>query len=146
MFLRQIEDFERTFKILDRINILVFNVWRDKNAEAFKDGEMKLLESFYRTYISEMREKSNEMLQLKQSIDREIEEMQDSYRKLEDISHNPSYKGCGLYRASGPINSKMHEYGTDAFVAKLGEDAEKLASFRCSKLESIDSVSLERVL
>ena len=36
MFYRQISDFEENFKFLDRLNAIVFNVWKDDNAEAFK--------------------------------------------------------------------------------------------------------------
>lgn len=146
MFFRHIEEFEKKFKFLDRINILVFNVWRDKNAEAFKDGEMKLLESFYRSYISEMREKGNEMLQLKNSIDQQIEELKKCHKELYDICNDPESRGCCLYRASGYLDEKQHSYGTEGFVLKFGQDPEMYARQCCHRLETIDSVSLERML
>ena len=59
MFFRQISDFEENFKFLDRLNAIVFNVWKDNNAEAFKTQSMEQLEMFYRNYIDEMRQKSN---------------------------------------------------------------------------------------
>lgn len=145
MFFRQIEDFERIFKFLDRVNILVFNVWRDKNAEAFKNGDMHYLESFYRNYISEMREKSNEMLQLKNSIDQQMEDIANDLRELESICQDPEIRGCLMCSASGPLNSKQHLYGQESFVARCGEDIETVAHQRCHKLEMIDSVTSEYV-
>ena len=46
MFFRQISDFEENFKFLDRLNAIVFNVWKDNNAEAFKTQSMEQVEMF----------------------------------------------------------------------------------------------------
>lgn len=144
MFFRQIEDFERVFKWMDRINILVFNVWRDKNAESFKDAEMKHLESFYRNYISEMREKSNEMIQLKESIQQQIAEINRDIIELDHLCDNPEINGCLLCRASGPLDEKNTIYGTEAFVARSSENIDMVAQQRCHKLMNVDSCTVER--
>ena len=56
MFYREIQDFEENFRLLDRLNVMLLNVWRDKQADTFRNGQMQQLEILYRNYISEMRE------------------------------------------------------------------------------------------
>ena len=47
MFFRQISDFDENFKFLDRLNILLFNVWHDNNADAYRTQSMEQLEMFH---------------------------------------------------------------------------------------------------
>jgi len=144
MFFRQIEDFEKVFRFLDRINIIVFNVWRDKNADAFKNGEMKNLESFYRTYISDMREKSNEMLQLKNAIDEQLNELSNLEQQLNEICASPDIQGCSTYCAFGYTDRQRKMFDKEYFVVKYNENPEEVASERCLRLLYIERIQMHR--
>ena len=96
MFYRQISDFEENFKFLDRLNAIVFNVWKDDNAEAFKTQSMEQLEMFYRNYINEMRQKSNKMKALEQEINELLDELRQIGQETQLLAVDPEIQGCGL--------------------------------------------------
>ena len=94
MFLRQIDEFEAFFKWLDRLNLLAYNVWRDRQADAYKTGSMHQIETLYRTYISDMRQISNELLLLQKQIEEEKEEIYRLQREISELKLQPSIEGC----------------------------------------------------
>lgn len=101
MFYREIQDFEENFRLLDRLNVMLLNVWRDKQADTFRNGQMQQLEILYRNYISEMRESSQEMGLLLRQIEEQIEEANQLLNDIEEIELHPEIEGCQLYRANG---------------------------------------------
>jgi len=94
MFLRKISEFEFWFKNLQRLNIFLYNFWSDDNAQAYKNGDMHYMESFYQTYISEMREISNELLTLQQQISEATEEVYRLQREISELKRQPEIEGC----------------------------------------------------
>lgn len=140
MFLRQISDFQNNFKFLDRLNDIVFNVWKDNNAESFKTQSMDQLEMFYRNYVNEMRQRSNEMNTLEQEINELLEELQNIGHELRLMAINPEIQGCNLYRAYGKIRHDMS--GTEAFVARRDEtdEIEMIAYSRCNEVYEIKEI------
>lgn len=94
MFLRQIDEFQTFFKWLDRLNILAYNVWHDTQADAYKTGLMFQIETLYRTYISDMRQISNELALLEKQIAEESQEIENLYREIGDIKREPQIEGC----------------------------------------------------
>ena len=72
MFLDGINDLESKFKLFDRLNTLLFNVWRDKSAEAYK-------------------KKYDELEQLKTTGRDEIAERIKEARSFGDLSENAEY-------------------------------------------------------
>lgn len=94
MFLRKISEFETWFKNLQRLNIFLYNFWSDDNAQAYKNGDMHYMESFYQTYVSEMREISNELLALQKQIDEGKEEVYRLEREIAELKSQPEIEGC----------------------------------------------------
>ena len=94
MFLRQIDELETFFKWLDRLNLLAYNVWNDKQSEAYKNGPMLQMETLYRTYISDMRQISNELLLMKQQIQEGVEEVRHLASEITDLKREPEIEGC----------------------------------------------------
>ena len=88
MFYREIQDFEENFRLLDRLNVMLLNVWRDKQADTFRNGQMQQLEILYRNYISEMRESSQEMGLLLRQIEEQIEGIGSKNLFLKDKNSN----------------------------------------------------------
>ena len=82
MFLRQIEELETFFKWLDRANLLAFNVWNDKQADAYKNGSMLQMETLYRTYINDMRQIANELSLMQKQIEEEKLEIERLEREI----------------------------------------------------------------
>lgn len=121
MFFRQISDFEENFKFLDRLNVLLFNVWKDKNAEAYRTQSMEQLEMFYRNYVNEMRQKSEELSLLQKQIMEKLSELQQLDREMMDITNNPEIDGCWMCHASGYTDMDQECYSTREFVASEDE-------------------------
>lgn len=94
MFLRKISEFEFWFKNLQRLNVFLYNFWSDDNAQAYKNGDMHYMESFYQTYISEMREISNELLTLQKQIAEGQEEIYQLEREIAELQRQPEIEGC----------------------------------------------------
>ena len=145
MFFRQISDFEENFKFLDRLNAIVFNVWKDNNAEAFKTQSMEQLEMFYRNYINEMRTKSNRMKTLAQAINEMLDELRQRGHETQLLAVEPYIQGCGLAYAAGKISIGMS--GGEYFVMRKNEDpndAKDSALSRCEKLKEIEDACYKR--
>lgn len=94
MFLRHIEDINRFFKAIDRLNAWVFNVWNDQKSDAFKNVTMLPIEDLYRRYISEMRQLSNELLTLQKQIAEGQEEIYQLEREIAELKRQPEIEGC----------------------------------------------------
>lgn len=147
MFFRQITDFEENFKFLDRLNAIVFNVWRDNNAEAFKTQSMEQLEMFYRNYINEMRQKSSEMKVLEQEINDLLVELQKIGKDTQLLAANPEIQGCGLAYAKGHVSDQIS--GEECFIIRKSEDPRNAMSYalsRCKKLQDIEDAYYDRPL
>ena len=147
MFFRQISDFEENFRFLDRLNAIVFNVWKDDNAEAFKTQSMEQLEMFYRNYINEMRQKSNKMKALEEEINELLDELRQVGQETQLLTVEPEIQGYGLAYAAGKISIGMS--GGEYFVMRKNEDpndAKDYAFSRCEKLQEIEDSWYERPL
>ena len=147
MFYRQISDFEENFRFLDRLNAIVFNVWKDDNAEAFKTQSMEQFEMFYRNYINEMRQKSSRMKALEEEINELLEELRQVGQETQLLAVEPEIQGCGLAYAAGKISIGMS--GGEYFVMRKNEDpndAKDYAFSRCEKLQEIEDSWYERPL
>ncbi len=131
MFLENINEFERFFKVLDRANIVAFNLWTDKQADALKTGTMHLIETKYRTYISEMRQLSEELVTLQKHIEEEKEEILKLEREIGDIQREGTINHCYSAVAEGYYDDEAEDPGTEWFAMRGGEDAEEVAYERC---------------
>ena len=147
MFFRQISDFEENFRFLDRLNAIVFNVWKDDNAEAFKTQSMEQFEMFYRNYINEMRQKSSRMKALEQEINELLDELRQVGQETQLLTVEPEIQGYGLAYAAGKIS--IGTSGGEYFVMRKNEDpndAKDYAFSRCEKLQEIEDSWYERPL
>ena len=147
MFYRQISDFEENFKFLDRLNAIVFNVWKDDNAEAFKTQSMEQFEMFYRNYINEMRQKSSRMKALEEEINELLDELRQVGQETQLLTVEPEIQGYGLAYAAGKIS--IGTSGGEYFVMRKNEDpndAKDYAFSRCEKLQEIEDSWYERPL
>ena len=147
MFYRQISDFEENFRFLDRLNAIVFNVWKDVNAEAFKTQSMEQFEMFYRNYINEMRQKSSRMKALEEEINELLDELRQVGQETQLLTVEPEIQGYGLAYAAGKIS--IGTSGGEYFVMRKNEDpndAKDYAFSRCEKLQEIEDSWYERPL
>jgi len=101
MFFNGIGEFESKFKAFDRLNILVFNVWRDKNALAYRDGDIARITNEYRRYISKVRSLSEEASSLERGLEGKLREIERLANQVADISCNPEIRDCSIYDAWG---------------------------------------------
>ena len=101
MFFSGIQDFERNFKTLDRLNALVFNVWRDKSAMAYRDGDIARITNEYRQYISRVRSLAQEAERLYKELDQKMSHIQQLNREISDLALNPDIKDCAIWEARG---------------------------------------------
>jgi len=143
MFLKEIEEFNRVFKLLNNVNVLLFSAWNDAASEAYKNGELMLIESTYRTYINDMTEMSNELMRLQQDIDELVEKIKKGQEEIRQISYNPKIQGCSLHRAIGEIiPDDPNDEPTEAhqlFVTQFQEDPQRFAYTR-TNLDVIQGV------
>ena len=147
MFYRQISDFEENFRFLDRLNAIVFNVWKDDNAEAFKTQSMEQLELFYPNYTTDMRQKSNKMKALEQEINELLDKLRQVGQETQLLTVEPEIQGYGLAYAAGKIS--IGTSGGEYFVMRKNEDpndAKDYAFSRCEKLQEIEDACYERPL
>lgn len=149
MFFRQISDFDENFKFFDRLNALLFNVWRDNNADAYRTQSMEQLEMFYRNYVNEMRQKSNEM----KALEREINELMEQLRSIGEDTRmlvaDPEIRGCLLCTAYGREPGISDVLTHERFVMRPDEDThyvEDIAMSRCRYLCNIESASTDEQL
>lgn len=101
MFFNGISEFESKFKAFDRLNILLFNVWRDKNALAYRDGDIARITNEYRRYISKVRSLSEQAQNLERALADKYREIENLAHQVADISYNPEIKDCSIYEAWG---------------------------------------------
>ena len=147
MFFRQISDFEENFKFLDRLNAIVFNVWKDDNAEAFKTQSMEQFEMFYRNYINEMRQKSSRMKALEEEINELLDELRQVGQETQLLAVEPEIQGYGLAYAAGKIS--IGTSGGEYFVMRKNEDPNDAIDYafsRCEKLQEIEDAWYQRPL
>lgn len=130
MFLNGISEFESKFKMLDRLNSLVFNVWRDKNAIAYRDGDMARITNEYRHYISDVRSLSEEVKGLERKLENTFREIEALVHQVNNISGNPEIQGCRIYEAWGENTVRDNEGAIKIqrsdrirFVAKYSPDS-----------------------
>lgn len=146
MFLRQIDEFEAFFKWLDRLNLLAYNVWRDRQADAYKTGSMHQIETLYRTYISDMRQISNELSLLQKQIAEEQEEIYRLEREIGDIKREGTITHCYSAVAKGYYDLECEDSGEEWFALASGEDADVVAPERCNDLAVIVEAHLSTSL
>lgn len=137
MFLRQIDEFQTFFKWLDRLNILAYNVWHDTQADAYKTGLMFQIETLYRTYISDMRQISNELALLEKQIAEESQEIENLYREISDLQRDGTINHCYSALAEGYYDIKKEHAGQEYFAVAFNEDAKDMAYERCHDLAII---------
>ena len=101
MFFSGIHDFERNFKTLDRLNMVVFNVWRDKSAMAYRDGDIARITNEYRQYISRARSLAQEAERLYKELDQKMSHIQQLNHEISNLSLNPEIKDCAIWEARG---------------------------------------------
>lgn len=94
MFLRQIDELETFFKWLDRLNLIVYNVWNDKQRDSYQNGHMLQMETLYRTYIADMRQISNELSLMQKQIEKTKEEAYRLEREISELKRQPEIEGC----------------------------------------------------
>lgn len=142
MFYSTLEEFETNFKFLDRLNTLLFNCWKDKQADIYRDSRAQILESRYRNYISEMRQLSNELLLFKKQIDGLWEEIDNLLFEINTLSNNPEIQGCALCLALGDIDDISD--GLEYFVVGKNYDPNNLileAQNKCHRITTIKNAS-----
>jgi hypothetical protein len=101
MFFSGIQDFERNFKTLDRLNALVFNVWRDKSAMAYRDGDIARITNEYRQYISRVRSLAQEAERLYKELDNKMSQIRQLNNEISNLSLNPDIKDCAIWEVRG---------------------------------------------
>jgi predicted amino acid racemase len=106
MFLRQIDELETFFKWLDRLNLIAYNVWNDKQRESYQNGHMVQMETLYRTYINDMRQISNELSLMQKQIAEAKEEAYRLESEISELKRQPEIEGC--YSAYY-VNKKGHQ-------------------------------------
>ena len=149
MFFRQISDFDENFKFLDRLNILLFNVWHDNNADAYRTQSIEQLEMFYRNYVNEMRQKSNELKALESEINELVEQLRSVVEDTRMLATDPEIRGCLLCTAYGRKPDVPDVLTHEHFVMSPNEDThyvEDIARSRCRYLCNIESASIDEQL
>ena len=127
MFLDGISDLESKFKLFDRLNTLLFNVWRDKSAEAYKNNDIARITNEYRNYISQVRSLAEEASRLNKELDQKLNTITQLQREVYNIAINPQIDDCSIWEARGlrAVYTDEGEYNGDVpcgeevrFVAK----------------------------
>ena len=127
MFLSSIDDLESKFKLFDRLNTVLFNVWRDKSAEAYKNNDIARITNEYRNYISQVRSLAEEASRLNKEIEQKMNTITQLQREVCNIALNPQIDDCSIWEARGlrAVYSDDGEYSHDVscgeevrFVAK----------------------------
>lgn len=126
MFLRGINEFEFKFKTFDRLNVLLFNVWRGKAADIYRDSDLARIANEYRNYISQVRTLAQEAKRLKDQLAEKESQIIQLHQALMEISKNPQIHDCSMWKAEGKDavyydNGEVRYYETCAearYVAK----------------------------
>ena len=101
MFLRGINEFELKFKTFDRLNVLLFNVWRGKAADIYRDSDLARIANEYRNYISQVRTLAEEAKRLNDQLAEKESQITQLHRSLMEISKNPQIHDCSMWKAEG---------------------------------------------
>jgi hypothetical protein len=126
MFLRGINEFELKFKTFDRLNVLLFNVWRGNAADTYRDSDLARIVNEYRNYISQVRTLAEEAKRLNDQLAEKESQITQLHRSLMEISKNPQIHDCSMWKAEGKDavyydNGEVRYYETCAeahYVAK----------------------------
>ena len=126
MFLRGINEFELKFKTFDRLNVLLFNVWRGKAAEIYRNSDLARIANEYRNYISQVRTLAEEAKRLNDQLADKESQIIQLHQALMEISKNPQIHDCSMWKAEGKDavyydNGEVRYYETCAearYVAK----------------------------
>lgn len=101
MFFRGINEFESKFKLFDRLNSLLFNVWRGKAAETYKNGDIARITNEWRNYSSQVRSLAEEANRLNSELDQKLEKITRLNREINAIASNPQIYDCSIWEAIG---------------------------------------------
>ena len=115
MFLDGINDLESKFKLFDRLNTYLFNVWRDKSAEAYKNNDIARITNEYRNYISQVRSLAEEASRLNKELDQKLNAITQLQREVYNIAINPQIDDCSIWEARGlrAVYTDEGEYSHD---------------------------------
>lgn len=130
MFVRGINEFESKFKLFDRLNSLLFNVWRGKAAETYKNGDIARITNEWRNYSSQVRSLAEEVNRLYRELDNKYHEIERLGHDISNICLNPTINNCAIWEAYGedPVydceGNRSHDERTPTvrFVAKRGQE------------------------
>lgn len=142
MFLREIDELETFFKWLDRLNIIVFNVWHDKQADAYKNGAMLQMETLYRTYISDMRQIANELTTIQQQIEEGQQEIEHMAGEISEMKYHPEIEGCYQANVAGLISEYESTVEPIALAPDEVSQMKELAYQRTRRIKEIEDVTL----
>ena len=150
MFFSGIQDFESNFKTFDRLNTIVFNVWRDKSAWAYRDGDIARITNEYRQYISRARSLAQEAERLNKELDNKMSQIRQLNNEIANLAVNPAINGCAIWEAQGYkiVPGREEEgipptevpCGSTRFVAK--GDSESNKSMASQYLGGCDKVTV----
>ena len=150
MFLRQIDELETFFKWLDRLNLIAYNVWNDRQRESYQNAHMVQMENLYREYISDMRQISNELSLMQKQIQEGVAEVQRLQQEISDLKQRPSIEGCSLIYAEGYDDPDPESYTktTEYFAATFDElgDLDSLAWERTHEILQMTDVHVSNRL
>ena len=130
MFFSGISEFESKFKLFDRLNTIVFNVWRDKKAIAYRDSDIARITNEYRNYISCVRSLAEQANKLEQSLEQKRKEIEHIRNDILNLRLNPQISDYCIFTAYGETQN-YNEDGSPGradrsdkmrFVAKRGTE------------------------
>jgi hypothetical protein len=130
MFLNGISEFESKFKLFDRLNSVVFNVWRDKKALAYRDSDIARITNEYRNYISCVRTLAEQANQLERNLEQKRTEIDRLRSDVANLALNSQIRDCCIFSAYGETQ-QYREDGSPGrtqksdkvrFVAKRGTE------------------------
>ena len=101
MFLKAINVFESKFKAFDRLNVLLFNVWRGKAADIYRDSDLARIINEYRNYISQVRTLTQEAKRLNDELSKKEDNIHRLQREITEIARNPQIHDCSMWEAEG---------------------------------------------
>lgn len=143
MLFRTISSFETNFKLLDRLNTLVFNVWRDKSAQIYKDSDMARITNEYRNYISQVRTLSEEVKRIENSLGVKLNEITHIKNDIMNLYYDLPINKCAIWSAYGEnLTQDQDGYVTSKrcaetrFVAKYNTERDAAAHYLgpCDKI------------
>lgn len=143
MLFRTISSFETNFKLLDRLNTLVFNVWRDKSAQIYKDSDMARITNEYRNYISQVRTLSEEVKRIENSLGVKLNEITHIKNDIMNLYYDLPINKCAIWSAYGEnLTQDQDGYVTSKrcaetrFVAKDNTERDAAAHYLgpCDKI------------